>query len=118
MSTNLATLQRMIVVVFKYLIPRGFQGWVLFPFVLLRERKLLKNPVFMNHERIHLRQQLELLVLPFFIWYGIEYIFRLIQYRNRYQAYLNISFEMEAYKNETAFDYLGQRRFFSFIKYF
>lgn len=117
MSTNLATLQRMIVVVFKYLIPKGFQGWVLFPFVLLKERKLMSNPVFMNHERIHLRQQLELLVMPFFIWYGVEYIFRLIQYRNRYQAYLNISFEREAYKNEYALDYLGQRRVFGFIKH-
>ncbi|MFN4197580.1 MAG: hypothetical protein ACK4FS_00985 [Flavobacterium sp.] len=105
------------VVVFKYLIPRGFQGWVLFPFVLLRERKLFKNPVFMNHERIHLRQQLELLVLPFFIWYGIEYIFRLIQYRNINQAYRNISFEREAYTNQNALEYISQRRLFGFMKY-
>jgi hypothetical protein len=118
MFTNLGTLQVMIVVVFKFLITRGFQGWVLFPFIILKERKLMSNPVFMNHERIHLRQQLELLVLPFFIWYGIEYLIRFIQHRNRYQAYLNISFEREAYKNENALDYLVQRRFFSFIKYF
>lgn len=118
MCTNLATLQGMIVVVFKYLIPNRFQGWVLFPFVFLKEKELACNPVFMNHERIHLRQQIELLVLPFFLWYGIEYLFRLIQYRNINQAYRNISFEREAYTNQNALEYINQRRLFGFMKYF
>lgn len=118
MCTNLATLQGMIVVVFKYLIPNGFQGWVLFPFVFLKEKELACNPVFMNHEHIHLRQQIELLVLPFFLWYGIEYLFRLIQYRNINQAYRNISFEREAYTNQNALEYINQRRLFGFMKYF
>jgi len=117
MCTNLATLQGMMIIVIKYLIPKGFQGWVLFPFVFLKDKKLKRNPVFMNHERIHLRQQMELLVLPFFLWYGIEYLFRWIQYRNRHQAYRNISFEREAYQNENALDYLKQRRLFGFFKY-
>jgi hypothetical protein len=117
MCTNLATLQGMIIVVIKYLIPKGFQGWVIFPFVFLKDRKLKSNAVFMNHERIHLRQQIELLVLPFFLWYGIEYLFRWIHYRNRHQAYMHISFEREAYQNENAFDYLKQRQLFGFVKY-
>lgn len=117
MCTNLATLQRMVVVVFKYLIPKGYQGWVLFPFVFLKDKELVCDPVFMNHEHIHLRQQIELLVLPFFLWYGIEYLFRLIQYLNIHQAYRNISFEREAYTNQNALDYLHQRRLFGFIKY-
>lgn len=107
----------MMIIVIKYLIPKGFQGWVLFPFVFLKDRKLKSNPVFMNHERIHFRQQMELLVILFFIWYGIEFLIRWFQYRNKYQAYLNISFEREAYQNENALDYLNQRRFFRFFKY-
>jgi hypothetical protein len=31
------------------------------------------DKVFVNHEKIHLRQQLELLVLPFYVWYIIEF---------------------------------------------
>ena len=71
----------------------------------------------MNHERIHLKQQFELLIIPFFIWYGLEFLVRLLQYRNRRDAYLNISFEREAYQNEFDLEYLKKRHFWSFLKY-
>jgi hypothetical protein len=71
----------------------------------------------MNHERIHLRQQIELLVIPFFIWYSIEYLIRLLHYKNKRQAYLNISFEREAYENEKDLEYLNHRPFLMFLKY-
>ena len=71
----------------------------------------------MNHERIHLKQQLELLILPFFIWYGLEFLVRLLQYKNRREAYLNISFEREAYHNEFNLEYLKKRPFWCFLKY-
>jgi len=64
----------------------------------------------MNHERIHIRQQVELLVLPFYIVYLIEYAFGLIKYRNRMNAYMNISFEREAYKYDSDLDYLKKRK--------
>ena len=76
-----------------------------------------ENQVFVNHEKIHLRQQLELLVLPFYIFYVLEYIIRLIQYKNKDLAYRNISFEREAYTNETDSDYLKNRSFFGFLNY-
>ena len=60
----------------------------------------------MNHERIHLRQQIELVVIPFYIWYSLEYFFRWIHYRNKRQAYLNISFEREAYKKKKDLKYI------------
>ena len=51
----------MFVVVNKYVLARRFDGIVFWPFVFIKRRELKNNPVFMNHERIHLRQQLELL---------------------------------------------------------
>lgn len=107
----------MFLIVTKYLIPKGYRGLTAFPFVFVKYRSDKENKVFINHEKIHLRQQLELLVLPFFVLYILEYFVRLIQYRNRNLAYRNISFEREAYDNELNAYYLEKRRFFSFIKY-
>ena len=69
----------MIVVVFKYLTPKGFRGLTLYPFVLISNAKDRNDKVFLNHEKIHIRQQLELLVLPFYVWYILEFLFRWIQ---------------------------------------
>jgi hypothetical protein len=107
----------MIVLVFKYLIPKGFRGFTFFPFVFLSDKKDKSHAVLLNHERIHIRQQLELLLLFFFIWYGIEFLVRLVQYKNRRTAYYNISFEREAYSKEKDLYYLKQRSFWSFLKY-
>lgn len=89
----------------------------LFPFILLRDKSLRLNERLINHEKIHLRQQLEMLVFPFYLWYFIEYMFRLIQYRNGNEAYLNISFEREAYQNDEDLEYLKNRSLFNFFKY-
>ena len=96
----------MIVLVNRFLLRKKFVGLALWPFLILKDRALKADVVFMNHERIHLRQQVELLVLPFYVWYGVEYIIRLLQYRNRHKAYRNISFEREAYEKEEAILYL------------
>ena len=108
----------MIVLVFKYLIPKGFRGFTFFPFVFLSDKKDKAHTVLLNHERIHIRQQLELLIVLFFIWYGIEFLVRLVRYKNRRVAYYNISFEREAYANEKDLYYLKQRSFWRFLKYF
>jgi len=107
----------MIVIVSKYLIPKGYAGMALYPFILISDKKYGSNVVIMNHEKIHLRQQAELLVIPFYIWYFLEYCLRMVQYKNAYAAYRNISFEREAYANEKKPDYLKQRRIFTFTKY-
>ncbi|MCK8521447.1 hypothetical protein M0D21_07705 [Aquimarina sp. D1M17] len=105
------------VVVNKYLIGRHFVGIALWPFIVVKDSFLKHDESFINHERIHLRQQAELLVLPFYLIYLIEYVLRLIIYRNSQQAYRNISFEREAYENEENLEYLKKRRPWSFIKY-
>jgi len=101
----------------KYIVPKGYTGIAIFPFVFLKSKQLKENQVLINHEKIHLRQQLELLVIPFYIFYGTEFLVRLIQYKNWHTAYRNISFEREAYINEFDLNYLKQRSFWSFLKY-
>jgi hypothetical protein len=90
-------------------------GMALWPFILIKRPNPSK--ILINHERIHLRQQAEMLVLPFYLWYVTEYLYRLWQYRNHYQAYLNISFEQEAFNNEHNLHYLAQRKTFAFWRY-
>ncbi len=107
----------MFLIVTQYLIPKGYRGLTLFPFVFMKERRDKINVVFLNHERIHLRQQLELLVFPFLIWYFLEFLIRLLQFKNKDLAYRNISFEREAYANEENGDYLKTRTFWGFLKY-
>jgi len=107
----------MIVIASKYLVPKGYIGITLFPFIFVREAKLMQHPLLLNHESIHLRQQAELLIIPFYIWYVLEYFIRLLLYKNKKQAYRNISFEREAYTNEGNPDYCKTRKFWNFIKY-
>jgi cytochrome bd-type quinol oxidase subunit 2 len=102
----------------KFLTPKKFTAIVIFPFLITRDKNIRLNKALLNHEKIHFRQALELFVLPFYLWYAIEFLFRLIYYKNKFQAYRNISFEREAYDNETNLEYLKRRRFWSFLKYF
>ncbi len=104
-------------IISKFWVPKGFSGITVYPFIFAREKHLRTHKTFVNHEKIHLRQQIELLILPFFIWYVLEFLVRLIQYKNRKKAYRNISFEREAYANESNPDYLTNRKFFSFFNY-
>ena len=107
----------MILIVFKYLTPRGFRGLTFYPFVFLADKDDKLNKVFINHEEIHIRQQLELLIVPFYLWYFTEYLIRLLQFRNRKKAYYAISFEREAYANEKDLEYLKSRPFWGFMRY-
>lgn len=107
----------MFIIVFKYLLPKGYRGITLFPFIFLLRKEDKRNLILVNHEKIHIRQQLELLIVPFFIWYGVEFLVRLVQFKNWSRAYRNISFEREAYSNEKDLDYLKKRPFWSFLKF-
>ncbi len=96
---------------------KKFVGMALWPFILLKKAELKKDVVFLNHEKIHLRQQLELLIIPFYLWYVAEYLLRLVQYRNKHKAYRNISFEREAYAHEKDLDYLKERPLWRFTRH-
>lgn len=79
----------------------------LYPFIIINSSVIL-NDILINHEKIHLKQQLEMFIIPFYIWYLIEL---------KKKGYLNISFEKEAYRNQNDLNYLNKRKKFSFIKY-
>ena len=68
----------------------------------------------LNHELIHVAQQRELLYLPFFLWYGLEWLILLIKYRDGMQAYRNIRFEREAYQHQYDLTYLQHRRHYHY----
>ncbi|MCP9198612.1 hypothetical protein MKO06_01750 [Gramella sp. GC03-9] len=107
----------MILVVNKILLSGRFKGISLWPFVILENKELKADKLFINHERIHLRQQLELLLVFFYIWYGIEFLVRFIDCRDWMLAYRNISFEREAYRRENDLAYLKKRPFWAFLKF-
>lgn len=69
-----------------------------------------------NHEKIHTAQQRELLFIPFYVLYILEYLLRLLQYRNHHKAYVNISFEREAYAHGCDLRYLPRRRHYSWLR--
>ena len=127
-------------VIFNNVIPfQGFTAMCLWPFIFVRNNDAKRyNVVANNHEHIHGEQQKEmlcvgiilaaigyffislwaLLFIPLFFWcYGLEYLFRLCQYRNAHKAYKNISTEREAYANESDLAYLANRKRFAWTKY-
>lgn len=92
-------------------------GITLFPFIIAKSKQYFRDKKFVNHEHIHLRQQLELLLLPFYALYLLNYCINLVKYRNHQKAYLNICFEREAYKHEGNEIYLSKRKPFAWIHY-
>jgi hypothetical protein len=94
---------------FKWFLPQWVSGITLFPFILIKNKKDLQDYKLLNHESIHIRQQLETLIIIFYLWYGIEYLIRWILTDSRMEAYKNISFEREAYANQHDKDYIKNR---------
>lgn len=105
------------------ILPKHFKilGIVLFCFVFLNKRSKVLNreelAILLNHERIHVRQQLELLILPFFIIYVAEWLILLLKYKNKNLAYRNISFEKEAYDSASNLNYLRKRKPYVWLNY-
>ncbi len=105
------------ILISKYIIPKNYTGLAVYPFIFLKNKSLSDNWVLINHERIHLKQQKELLWIFFFLWYIIEFLFHLVKLRDWNKAYHNISFEKEAYDHEGNPNYLKDRKAWSFTKY-
>lgn len=105
------------ILIFKHLFYKNYVGLSLWPFIILKDNGYKNDQVLINHERIHLKQQKELLLVPFYILYILEWLLRAIWYLDSYRAYQNISFEQEAYANEDNLEYLKKRKSFSFIRY-
>lgn len=75
------------------------------------------NPMTINHERIHTKQMLELLMVGYYLWYIIEYIIVRFCHKKQNDAYHDISFEEEAHNNDNNLHYLDNRKHFAWWKY-
>ena len=91
-------------------------GISLAPFGIYIKKEYLTFKGIANHEKVHWKQQLEMLIIFFYLWYGIEWLIRRL-FINGKNAYKNISFEREAYANEYNFEYLQARKHFNWFKY-
>ena len=88
----------------------------LWPFIISRGKM---SEVTINHEKIHIRQQAELLIIGFYILYAYYWVkARLWNKLDNHAAYMAIPFEVEAYANEEDMDYLKNRKWFSWTKYY
>ena len=93
------------------------KGMAFFPFIFLQKDSGRLDKVLMNHERIHIRQQLETLIVPFYLIYLINYLYNIITTLEHETAYRNILFEREAYDHQHDQNYLKTRKFFGFLNY-
>lgn len=99
---------------FKVLIKQDAIAIALWPFIIVRHPMFKYDVRIINHERIHLRQQLEMAILFFYVWYVLEFLYHYSKLRHIDKAYFAISFEREAYYYENDYAYLSQRRFWNF----
>lgn len=105
------------IVVIRHFFYRNYVGLCLWPFIFLRDAALLQDKALINHERIHLRQQAEMLVVFFYLFYLMEWALKSLYYLDCYRGYRNVSFEREAYLHERDGAYLGRRRPFQSLNY-
>jgi len=88
--------------------------------VILANKRLKKMGIpqdVLLHEQIHHKQQLELLLLFFYVWYLLEWLYKWYVYRDARKAYREISFEKEAYAHDKDPEYLHKRDLWGFWKY-
>jgi len=97
-------------------ISRGWiRGITLAPFGIYVVKENLANLFTLNHESIHWKQQLEMLIIFFYLWYLIEFLIRIPI--NGKAAYRSISLEREGWLNREDLDYLEARKPFAWLRY-
>jgi hypothetical protein len=102
-------------IIYNNMIPfRGFLAINLFGYIFTRKGVHLTHTA-ISHERIHTAQMEELLYVPFYLFYFLEWMLKLFKYGLK--SYYNISFEREAYINQNDLLYLHHRKRFAFLKY-
>lgn len=89
----------------------------IYPFMIFKNAALKESRVIINHEKIHFRQQQELLIIFFYPLYFLHYLINLIKYHSHHRAYFEICFEREAYANERDLEYLKHRKPYAWLQY-
>ncbi len=100
------------------LVPDGYSALTCAPFIFYKSKKAMNNKRIVNHENIHIRQQVETLWIGFLLIYLLNYVINLFILKQHKRAYKRICFENECYKNMRNLEYLKKRRLFAFVNYF
>ena len=107
----------------KYIPFPGFRAINLFGILFVRDNAVIDEET-IRHETIHTKQMQEMFYIFFYLWYFIEYVYRVCWYAWKVNkpkaksAYHAISFEREAYANENDTEYLKNRKSWNWTKYF
>ena len=118
----------------KFIPFSGYKAINLFGVLFVRNNAKIDD-VTMNHEKIHTCQFIEVLIislcltLPLIViswWipllsFGIYYIMYVLEWLIKLpkgNAYRRLSFEREAYTNQSNMEYLKKRKAFAFFKYY
>ena len=110
-------------VIYNKLIPfKGFKAITLFDVIFVRkeyEGSPMKRTY--NHESIHAQQARDFGIrfcgyFIFYIWYLLEWLFKLPSFLFGYKPYRSISFEQEAISNDEDYEYLSKRKRFNWIR--
>ncbi len=105
-------------IIYNRFLPLGsFWAINLFGVVFARKGYGRLGRVDVNHEYIHTLQQREMLFVPFYLWYVMEWGIKMVKYRNLHKAYRNISFEREAYACQHDLRYRYRRKPYAWMSY-
>lgn len=96
-----------------WLPPKNYTAINLFGILFCRPDAKITADV-IRHEQIHTCQMVEMGILLFYLWYVIEWFIRCFLPGN---AYMNISFEREAYQYMFDKNYLHYRKSFAWWKF-
>ena len=86
-------------------------AFTIYPFIIATKDEK-QNPVLMNHETIHLKQEKELFLILFLILFYAHSFWILLTKLSVRKAYLLNMFEVEAYANKNDFSYSNNRKKF------
>lgn len=102
-------------IIYNNIIPfKGFKCINLFGILFARRGAYIGEKT-LNHEAIHTAQMKEMLYIPFYIWYFIEWAIKLCKHGK--DSYRNLSFEREAFSNDDDLTYLANRKRFAWWAY-
>lgn len=98
---------------------KGFTALTIVPFIFVRkDRKDKFTGYAERHETTHALQQVEMLLILFFLLYGLEWLLKLPFCKfDTIRAYMSISFEQEAYEHEAETYYNEVRRHYAWLRY-
>lgn len=103
----------------KHIPRKGFTAMTIWPYIIVRyDRKDKFTAKIERHETTHALQQKEMLLVFFFILYGLEWVLKLPFCKfDTERAYMSISFEQEAYEHQEEVYYNEVRRHYAWAKY-